>query len=200
VITSFARRARLWPAVWLLAGAAVFVPGSRPEASNRTQARVNKDAAAIAEFMTRVQAYAALHKKLDGTLREVPDGSPPEQFFEHQRTLAGLLRRERATAKPGDLCPVEMRAFIRRQLAVTFRGENGRQIKRSILDEFTGNVRLEVNGGYPDDVPVSTTPAQVLEALPSLPDTLQYRFIGKRLILLDAHAHIIADFVDHIFP
>ncbi|MEP6919238.1 MAG: hypothetical protein ABJC89_26585, partial [Acidobacteriota bacterium] len=164
------------------------------------QTSVNKDAAAIAEFMTRVQAYAELHKKLDGTLREVPNGSSPEQFFEHQRMLASLLRRERATAKPGDLCPTEMRAFVRRQLAAIFRGEGGRQIKRSILDEFTGSVRLEVNGGYPDDVPVSTTPPQVLEALPKLPDVLQYRFIGKRLILLDAHAHIIADFVDHVFP
>ena len=164
------------------------------------QVRVNKDAATIAAFKQRVQAYAALQKKLDSTLHEVPSGGTPEQFFAHQRALAMLLRKARATARPGDLCSPDLRAFVRRQLARIFRGEEGRQIQRSILDEYTGSVRLEVNGGYPDNVPMATTPPQVLEALPPLPDMLQYRFIGKRLILLDAHAHVIADFIDHVFP
>jgi hypothetical protein len=180
---------------------AVALARSEPlPAAGAVQARVNRDAATIANFMKGVQAYVALHKKLDETLREVPDGGTPEQAFEHQRALAALLRKARGTAKPGDICSTEMRAFVRRQLARVFQGETGRQIQRSILDEYTGSVRLEINGGYPDTVPLSTTPAPVLETLPILPDVLQYRFIGKRLILFDAHAHVIADFVDHVFP
>ena len=36
-------------------------------------------------------------------------------------------------------------------------------------------------------------PPQVLQALPKLPEELEYRFIGDRLILFDIHAHIIVD-------
>jgi hypothetical protein len=201
VTPAIARQVRVCAAASIvLLAAALYAFAPPADAGSGTQTRVNKDAATIADFMKRVHDYVALHKKLDGTLREVPDNGTPEQHFEHQRALAALLRKERSAAKPGDICPKEMRAWVRRQLAGIFRGPAGRQIKRSILDEYTGSVRLEVNGGYPDDVPVSTMPPQLLQALPVLPEVLQYRFIGERLILLDAHAHIIADFVEHIFP
>jgi hypothetical protein len=40
----------------------------------------------------------------------------------------------------------------------------------------------------------------VLAALPKLPKDLEYRFIGDRLILLDVHAHTIADYMDKALP
>jgi hypothetical protein len=43
-------------------------------------------------------------------------------------------------------------------------------------------------------------PPQVLSALPKLPEELEYRFIGDRLILLDKHAHTIADYMNTVFP
>ena len=45
-------------------------------------------------------------------------------------------------------------------------------------------MKLAVNSRYPDEVPLSTMPPQVLAMLPKLPDDLEYRFIGTRLILL----------------
>jgi len=162
--------------------------------------RVNAAAAAMADFVRRVNEYAALHKRLDGILVEVPKQGSPEQRSEHQRALAKLVQKERANAKPGDLCTKAMRTVIRRNLATVLRGVEGKQIKRSILDEYTGSVRLAVNGHYPDTVPFSSVPPQVLNALPKLPEVLEYRFVGERLILLDVHAHVIADFVEHVFP
>jgi hypothetical protein len=41
-------------------------------------------------------------------------------------------------------------------------------------------------------------PPQVLAALPKLPQELEYRFVGARLILLDTHADIILDFVEGV--
>ena len=38
---------------------------------------------------------------------------------------------------------------------------------------------LKVNGRYPDAVPLSTVPPQVLKGLPNLPEELQYRFVGR---------------------
>ena len=49
-------------------------------------------------------------------------------------------------------------------------------------------------------MPLSTVPPQVLEGLPKLPEELEYRFVGERLILLDPHAHIIVDYMERVFP
>jgi hypothetical protein len=162
--------------------------------------RVNADAATLVDFTRRLTEYVALHKRLDATLKEVPRDAGPEQFIDHQRTLAMLIQQERAGAQQGDVCAQTMRDLVRRLLAGIFRGPDGRQIKRSILDEYTGSVRLAINGQYPEGIPVSTVPPQVLQALPKLPDVLEYRFIGKRLILLDTHARLIVDFFGRAFP
>jgi hypothetical protein len=167
----------------------------------RSQAiAVNADAATIADFMKRVGDYEGLHRRLDGTLQEVPRDARPEQFLDHQRALARLIQRERGPAQPGDVCPKAMRAIVRRLLAGVFRGPNGQQIRQSILDEYTGHIRLQVNGQYPEGIPFATVPPQILQALPTLPDVLEYRFIGERLILLDVHAHLIVDYIERVFP
>ena len=43
-------------------------------------------------------------------------------------------------------------------------------------------------------------PPQVLQTLPELTEDLEYRFIGDWLILLDTHAHVIADFIENALP
>jgi hypothetical protein len=70
----------------------------------------------------------------------------------------------------------------------------------TILDDNPGPIQLMVNGRYPDEVPLSTVPPQVLSSLPKLPEELEYRFVGERLVLLDVHAHTIADYMDNAFP
>ena len=57
-----------------------------------------------------------------------------------------------------------------------------------------------MNARYPDTVPLTTVPPQVLQTLPKLTEDLEYRFIGDSLILLDGHAHIIADFIEDALP
>ena len=170
-------------------------------ARGRTQEpRVNADAKTMVEFEKRVQEYVALHKKLEATLTNLPNEASPQQIDDHQRALGKLIQEARATAKPGDLFTPDMRKVVRRLLARVFRGPDGQQVKRSIMDEYTGPARMQVNSRYPDDVPLSTVPAQVLQNLPTLPEDLEYRFVGDRLILLDSHAHIIADYVEKVFP
>jgi hypothetical protein len=68
------------------------------------------------------------------------------------------------------------------------------------MDENPGRIQLQVGGRYPDEVPLSTMPPQVLAALPKVPEELEYRFIGRRLILLDVHAHLVVDYIDDALP
>ena len=61
-------------------------------------------------------------------------------------------------------------------------------------------MKLVVNGRYPDTIPLSSMPPQILKVLPQLPQELEYRFIEPTLILLDVHAHIIVDYMTGAVP
>jgi hypothetical protein len=56
-------------------------------------------------------------------------------------------------------------------------------------------VAFKVNGPYPDKQPVATVPPNMLAALPPLPKDIEYRFIEKHLILRDAKANLIIDYM-----
>jgi len=162
--------------------------------------RTNANAATIAEFVKRVDQYVALHRKLESTLPNLPKQTNPAEIDRHQRALSRLLQDARKNAKPGDIFTPAMQRLVRSLLSPVFRGKDGQQIKNEILDnEYKGNVKLAVNGRYPDEVPISTVPPQVLQQLPKLPEEFEYRFIGTNLILFDPHAHIIADYVERAF-
>jgi hypothetical protein len=159
-------------------------------------AQVSADAAAIAEFQKFAKEYAELHEKLEKTLTPLPDTPTPEQVSEHQRSLERLLVRARANAKAGDIFTPPIRAYFRRQIARVLEGPAGQAVLDSILDEDTRAVRPRINSRYPPNIPVSNVPPQILLVLPRLPDQLEYRFIGERLVLLDVHSYTIVDYID----
>ena len=161
------------------------------------------DAQALATMNDRLKEYVALHVKLERSLPKLPTEATPEQIDKNQRAFEKLLRETRATAKPGDIFTPEARPVIIRLLATVFGGPDGKQLKASIMDENPVDplaLKLTVNGRYPDTVPLTTIPPQVLQTLPQLTEDLEYRFIGDWLILLDTHAHVIADVIDNALP
>ncbi len=178
----------------------MVVAAAAPAATNRAVQPVNPDAATIADFHKRVEAYVALHNKVDSSLQEPSADGRPEAVVEHQRAFAKLMQQERPNARAGDILTKPMRNVVRRLLAGVFRGPNGRDVKHSILDEYTGNFALGVNQAYPDNQPFSTVPLLILEGLPKLPDALVYRFVGQRLILLDPHGRLVVDIMEKAFP
>jgi hypothetical protein len=85
-------------------------------------------------------------------------------------------------------------------MATVFGGPEGAKLKASIMDENPVGTKVSVNARYPDTVPVSTVPPPILQTLPKLAEDLEYRFVGENLIILDSHAHVIADFIPDAFP
>jgi hypothetical protein len=159
---------------------------------------VNRDAKAIAEFQDAVKAYVEIHKKAESALPRLPEEATPQQIDKNQRELGRLITEARTTAKQGDLFTPEMEAFIRRLMAQLLANRDGAQLKASIMDENPQGLVIKVNQRYPDEVPLSTMPPQVLEALPKMPEELEYRFVGATLAILDTHAYLIVDLVPSI--
>jgi len=182
-----------------LGGAYAGETPSAPDHRNGVELSASEHRAAE-DFESRVRQYRALQKKLAATLPKLPKRATPEQVDENQRALGALIKTERAGAKRGELLTPEMQALVKRILAVVLGGADGKTIKASIMDENPGVPNLSVNDRYPDAIPLSTMPPQVLKALPKLEEDLEYRFIGERLVLMDAHAHIIVDFTDDVLP
>ena len=163
----------------------------------------NEEAQALATMNDRIKDYLLLHQKLEASLPKLPREATPEQIDVNQRALEKLVRSARAGAKPGDIFTAEARPVIRRLLAVVFAGPEGKQLKASIMDEnVTDPIRLKVgvNARYPDTVPLTSIPPEVLQTLPQLTEDLEYRFVGDWLILLDTHAHVIADYIPDVLP
>ena len=171
-----------------------------PPAPSPGGSTTGSDAKAVADFQARLKEYSDLHNKLEKTLPPLPKETDPAVIDRHQRALEAQLRTARKAAKPGDIFTPEGQQLVRRVLAQIFRGAEGAKLKATINDENPSDVKLAVNSRYPDDVPVSTMPPQVLAMLPKLPEELEYRFIGNRLILLDVHAHTVADYIENVLP
>lgn len=173
-------------------------PGASPQAAGDQP--VNPDARALAGMMERVNEYVAVHQKLEDSLPHLSKEATPDEIDKHQRALGKLIQDARSGAKQGDLFTPESQAVIKRLLARVFGGPDGPALKASIMDENPGIPTLKVNERYPDTVPLSTIPPQVLEGLPKLPGEMEFRFVGNSMILMDVHAHIIADFIPNAFP
>jgi hypothetical protein len=173
----------------------------------------NPDAVVLADFQKRVDAYMAIHrdaKKDAPPQKETKDASKIQAA---QDALGVKIRAARATAKAGDVLTPEVQNKFRRLMYPVVQGPaaqgtsgSTKAVKADVKETLKENteerkeegktpVVLKVNARYPPDTPLPTTPPQVLMNLPKLPPELEYRIIGKNLIIRDVDANIIVDFV-----
>jgi hypothetical protein len=158
------------------------------------------DAPALKEFAAKVTEYEDLQKSLAGKVTKPSTEATPETLDKYERALGTLIENARRTARQGDIFTPAVQTIVRRELARIFGGAQGKQLLASVMDENPIKATLKINARYPDEVPMSTMPPEVLAVLPPLPKTLNYRFVSDQLILLDTEAHIVVDFVSKALP
>ena len=137
----------------------------RKRAASRQPQPVNPNAAVIKRIPeARRRIRRAPQEARRRRCPKLPKQTTPQEIDAHERALAKLIQAARKDAKPGDIShPGDAAARAARCSAPIFAGADGAQIKAEILDnEYKGDVKLAVNGRYPDEVPVSTVPPQVL--------------------------------------
>jgi hypothetical protein len=177
-------------------------PATAPPSQRVVGPLTEQDARSLATMNDRIKTYLELHQKIEKGLPALPQEGTPQQIDQNQREFERRMRAERATAKRGDIFTPEAQPIIMRLLEKVFGGPDGKQLKASIMDENPIDpVKLvSVNARYPDNVPLTTIPPEVLQTLPRLTEDLEYRFVGDWLILLDTHAHVIADYIPDALP
>jgi hypothetical protein len=185
----------------LTLGNAASVALSGPGLAPTQTPPVNAEAKVMADFGERVKEYLALRKAVEPGLPKLPEQASPIEIDRHPRAFGAAMAKARAGAKVGDLFGSDMQAVVRKLMARLFASASSRkQLRDSVMDENPTGLKFSVNGRYPDTVPLSTMPPDVLKNLPRLPEELEYRFVGDSLILLDPAAHMIVDYVPRALP
>jgi hypothetical protein len=163
----------------------------------------NSDAGLIADFKKRVDDYVKLRDQAENASPDLKKKSQPAEITTAEQSIAHHVRTARATAKRGDLFTPATQAMFRRLLRPPLaKGRDAADNKAIIKDDAPEpkDIPFKVNAEYPKDEALSTVPPDVLAALPQLPKDIQYRFAGKHLILFDAKANLIIDFMLNAMP
>ena len=143
--------------------------------------------AAIRQFQSAADDYAFLHRRLQRGLgpREITASSESVQIA--MDAMATVIRAARPEARPGDLFTPAVQVALRARVAKALRAN-----AYTSADVYDREAPLKVNGSLPRTGAKPVLPC-ILEALPRLPEELEYRIVGSDLVLIDVHAGLIVE-------
>ena len=162
------------------------------------EARVNPTGAAVKEFLNHVKTYVDLQKKEDDGLPKEAAREDPSKTVIRQRALAARIRLARSNAQPGDI--FGSAGPLIRDIVLKDAQNRSAKDKKAAMEEVPKQNPPKVNAEYPEKADLATVPPLLLDQLPRLPEGLEYRFMGRDLILRDTKANLIADFIHEAVP
>lgn len=159
-----------------------------------------------AEFEANVQRYMEVRKAAVKPVGELKRKADPARALAHEQELAEAIRSARPEAKVGEILTPAARKYFQGLTSEQVRAPGGVAVKDTMkqgnpaTDDEGADVALKVNGTYPKAAPKSTMPPSLLARFPKLPKELEYRFIGRTLVLLDVPANLIIDYAPQVGP
>lgn len=178
---------------WALAttvSACAMAPASPAAAQDGTQ--VNEYGAAVKAFRDRADAYLVLHRKAASTVPALKETDDPAKLTAREQALGEAIRQARPDAAEGDLFGPDLAPRIRRIVRRDWARRPAAD-RAAMMEDIPPNAVADVNKTYPSVLPLATFPATLLAALPPLPEGLEYRFVGRHLIIRDVAANIVVD-------
>lgn len=159
--------------------------------------------AVFKDFHDNLQHYLAVRAKVEDTIPKLNDTKDPRKIEDRSQRLGKGIQEARASAKQGEIFSPNVAVEVRRILEADAASRTAKE-KANIMDEVP-DVQPVINGFYPTDSPKGPTalasfPPKLLALLPELPETIEYRFLGSALVLRDAVANIIIDYLPKAAP
>jgi hypothetical protein len=150
---------------------------------------------AIRDFHERVERYLKLRKQIEAGLPRLKPTASAPSITARSQELTRRLRFARREARVGSIFTPASATEFRRLIAITMQGKEAEQIRASLKSAEPVTLPLRVNDPYPAAVPLQSTPPSLLLNLPQVPPQVDYRVIGKALVLRDVDANLILDFI-----
>lgn len=180
---------------------AAETPGSGTAAASVTPdgQPVNAMGAATLEFQKRVQAYMAIHNEAEGKVPNLKRTDDPVEISERQQALAQMIMTLRANAPASEIFAKEFQPYFVKIVRDDFANRSAAD-RKALVHELPRNIKVDVNTVYPTTIPLITFPAGLLRKLPDLPPELEYRIVGRHLLMRDVKANLIVDVLRDVVP
>jgi hypothetical protein len=153
----------------------------------------------FADFAERVDLYMKERARAEDAVPPLKETSDPAKVSGREKALADAIRTVRRGAEQGEVFSDAAAEEFRRIVKKDF-DERSKVDQTAVLKEVPMSVPPRVNDDYPTTMPLATFPPSLLLNLPTLPDVLEYRFLGRHLILRDMKANLIVDYVPDCVP
>jgi len=171
-----------------LAGVALAQPVAEP-ALSEAQARA---------FQQRVEAYRALRARAERREPAPEETSEPAEIAGREARLRQAIRAARPSPRAGEVfgdAAAAFRAAGRRNFAARTPAERTEWEK-----QLPRRAPPQPNGDYPATLPLATFPPTLLASLPPLPEDVEYRLVGRALLLRDVTANLVIDVLPDALP
>ena len=186
---------------WVLAANSWLLTQNAPPPKSSNGISVNQDSLTIQDFSKRVDEYVKLRKRMEAGLPAPKSKSSSADLKQYQASLAQKISAERSQAKPGDIFTPAVSALFRKLIAMPFKSGHGSKIRASLRHaEPVRGLSPAINQQYPQTVALQSTPPTLLSDLPKLPAEIEYRIVGRELILLDTAAGLVVDLLPDALP
>lgn len=160
---------------------------------------VNAQGAAVLEFQKRIQAYMKIHNQAEGKVPNLKRTDDPVEISAREKALADAIMTLRAGAQPGDIFAPEYQPYFIQIVQDDFKKRSAAD-RKALVHELPKGVKVSINTVYPTTLPLVTFPAGLLRSLPDLPPELEYRIVGRHLLLRDVKANLIVDALYDVVP
>lgn len=167
--------------------------------ANPTGVDVNPTGAAVKAFLDRIGEYLKFHNNVEKMVPPLTETSDPVKIAAREKALGEALIKMRPDAKPGDFFIKEVQPIIAKIIKDDF-AKRSLADRKALIQELPKGLKVGVNQIYPTAVPLATFPGNLLKALPELPPELEYRTVGRDLILRDIKGNVIVDIMRDVIP
>jgi hypothetical protein len=160
---------------------------------------VNAQGAATLEFKKRIDEYMKVHNEAESKVPSLKKTDDPKEISDREKALGQTIMTLRANAQPGDIFAPAYQPYFVKIVQDDFKGRSAAD-RKAIINELPKNMKVDINTVYPTTLPLATFPPALLRKLPDLPSDLEYRIVGRSLLLRDVKANLIVDILRDVVP
>jgi hypothetical protein len=160
---------------------------------------VNEQGAAIKAFQDRLNEYVRFHNNVEKMVPPLKETASPAEISQREAALGATMIKQRPDPKEGDFLIKQVQPYLIKSIRDDFAKRSAAD-RKALIVELPKGIAIKVNMVYPTTLPLLTFPANLLKALPELPTELEYRMVGRHLILRDVKANVVVDILRDVFP
>jgi hypothetical protein len=156
----------------------------------------------LERFERAIASYMELHQIVERSLPPLTTSGDAAEIAAATAAMAKGMRAARSTAAEGEMFDKEIALIFRRIIREVLPREepDAAELSFGDIEEpeaalFRPLVHDEFDWTRADDMS-----PRLLAALPELPDELQFRFVGRDLVIVDLHSGLVVDVLPDAIP